>query len=73
VGIGSNLNLSGATISADPNTHTVTIKGIVVSFNAGSALFLNQTFRQPTGTYSDALEFASGDRFGTVDLTVTTR
>jgi hypothetical protein len=73
VGIGSNLNLSGATISADPSAHTVTIRGIVVTFNAGSALFLNQTFRQPAGTYSDALEFAAGDRFGTVDLTVTTR
>jgi hypothetical protein len=73
VGIGSNLDLSAATVSADPDNHTVTIKGIVVTFNGGSALFLNQTFRQPASTYNASFEFVSGDRFGTVDMTVTTR
>jgi hypothetical protein len=73
VGIGAILDPSSATVSADAHNHTVTIKGLVVRFNGGSALFLNQTFFQPASTYIGAQQFASGDLFGTVDLTVTTR
>lgn len=73
VGIGSNLNTAAATVSADPVNHTVTINGIVITINGGSALFLNQTFLQPSSTYSSSMQFVSGDLFGTVDLTVTTR
>jgi hypothetical protein len=73
VGIGFNLDLGTATVSADADNHTVTINGIVVRVNGGSALFLNQTFRQPDSIYNPAAEFASGDLYGTVDLTVTTR
>jgi hypothetical protein len=73
VGIGAILDPTNATVSADADNHTVTINGLVIRFNGGSALFLNQTFFQPQSTYIGAQQFASGDLFGTVDLTVTTR
>ena len=70
---GTDLDPAGATVSASPADHTVTIRGIVARINKGSALVLNQTFRQPTDTYSGAAEFNSGDLFGTLEITVTTR
>jgi hypothetical protein len=74
VGIGSNLYPGNATVSADPDAHTVTIKGIVIRINGAAALVLNQTFRQPEPPgYDPNFEFASGLLYGTVDLTVTTR
>jgi hypothetical protein len=73
VGIGSNLDTTHATVSANPDQHSVTVNGTLIRFNKGSALFLNQTFPQPAGTYDAGMEFASGDLFGTVNLTVTTR
>jgi hypothetical protein len=73
VGIGSNLDTTNATVSANPDTHTVSVNGTVIRFNKGSALVLNQTFPQPTSSYDASMEFVSGDLFGTVDLTVTTR
>jgi hypothetical protein len=45
----------------------------VIRFNKGSALFLRQTFPQPTSSYDASMEFVSGDLFGTMNLTVTTR
>ncbi len=69
--IGSNLNASNATVSANPDHHSVTVNGTVIRINKGSALVLNQTFAQPS--YNASMEFVSGDLFGTVDLTVTTR
>ena len=73
VGIGSNLNASNATVSANPDDHSVTVNGTVIRFNKGSALFLRQTFPQPTSSYDASMEFVSGDLFGTMNLTVTTR
>jgi hypothetical protein len=73
VGIGSNLDRNNATVSANPDQHRVTVNGTVIRFNKGSALFLNQTFPQPASTYNPSMEFVSGDLYGTVDLTVTTR
>jgi hypothetical protein len=70
---GSDLDPSNATVSADPVNHTVRITGLVVRFNGGSALYLNQTFAQPDSTYNPSMQFAAGDLFGIVDLTVTTR
>ncbi|MDQ2939656.1 MAG: hypothetical protein M3R23_03900, partial [Actinomycetota bacterium] len=69
--IGSNLNATNATVSANPDHHSVTVNGTVIRINKGSALVLNQTFAQPS--YNASMEFVSGDLFGTVDLTVTTR
>lgn len=69
--IGSNLNASNATVSANPDHHSVTVNGTVIRINKGSALVLNQTFAQPS--YNASMEFVSGDLFGTVDLTATTR
>ncbi len=73
VGVGSNLDASNASVSADPDKHTVTVAGTVIRFNGASALFLNQTFPQPLSSYDASMDFVSGDLFGTVDLTVTTR
>ncbi len=69
--IGSDLNATNATVSANPDHHSVTVNGTVIRINKGSALVLNQTFPQPS--YDASQEFVSGDLFGTVDLTVTTR
>ena len=69
--IGSNLDASNATVSANPDDHSVTVKGTVIRINKGSALVLNQTFPQPS--YNASMEFVLGDLYGTVDLTVTTR
>lgn len=71
--IGANLNMASATVSANPAAHTVTINGIVATNNAGSALFLNQTFPQPAADFDEAFQFAFGDLFATIDLAVTTR
>jgi hypothetical protein len=71
VRIGSNLDTSRATVIADPSNHTVSIQGIVVTINSATALVLNQTFLQPS--FNASMEFANGDLFGTLDLTVTTR
>ena len=72
-GIGFDLDPAASTVAADPAAHTVTVSGLVARLNKGGALFLNQTFRQPSTTFSQAYEFASGDLFGTVDLAVGTR
>lgn len=73
-GIGSNLDLSNATVSADPDAHTVTIRGIVIRINKGGALNLNSVFQQPPSIpFSPANQFAAGDLNGTADLTLTTR
>ncbi len=69
--IGSNLDASNDTVSANPDDHSVTVKGTVIRINKGSALVLNRTFPQPS--YNASMEFVSGDLYGTVDLTVTTR
>lgn len=71
VGIGSNLDTGNVTVSADPDQQTVTINGVVVRINGGSALFLNQTFMQPS--YDASMEFASGDLNGIANLLVSTR
>jgi hypothetical protein len=74
VAIGSNLFPANATVSADPDAHTVTVRGIVIRINGAAALVLNQTFRQPDPPgYDPNLEFTSGLLYGTVDLTVSTR
>jgi hypothetical protein len=73
VGIASNLDLNNATVSADPANHAVTINGVVIRINGGTALYLNQTFAQPASSYDASKEFVPGDLFGTENLSVTTR
>jgi hypothetical protein len=73
-GIGSNLDLSNATVSADPEAHSVSIRGIVIRINKGGALNLNSVFQQPpSAPFDPTLQFAAGDLTGTADLTLTTR
>jgi hypothetical protein len=72
IAIASNLDPANATVSADPVNRTLTIRGVVATINGATALILNQAFPQP-GTYDPSQDFVSGDLFGTVDLTVTTR
>ena len=73
-GIGSNLDLSNATVSADPGAHTVTIQGIVIRINKGGALNLNSVFQQsPATTFDVADQFVAGDLNGTASLSLTTR
>lgn len=73
VGFGANLDPSNATVSTDPANHTVTIHGIVIRINGATALIVNQTFLQPLASFDNAKELVSGDLFGTLSLTVTTR
>jgi hypothetical protein len=70
---GSALDLSAATVSADPGAHRITVKGIMVRQTKGAALLLNQVFPQRVGHMDGAQEFEAGDLFGVADLTVTTR
>jgi hypothetical protein len=70
---GSTLDLSAATVSADPGSHRVTVKGIMVRQTKGAALLLNQVFPQRVGHVDGAQEFDAGDVFGVADLIVTTR
>ena len=73
VGIGSNLDLSSATVSANADNHTVAIGGIVVRVNKGAALYLNQAFQQPSTTFTQSRQFAAGDLNGVMSMSLTTR
>jgi hypothetical protein len=72
IAIGQTLNMSNATVSADPNSNprTVTISGAVIANNATSTLVLNGLF--PNGG-DPAKAFADGDLFGTLNLTLEVR
>jgi hypothetical protein len=70
-GIGSNLDLSNAVITADPDTHSVRITGIVVRINKAAALNLNQVFPQPT--FDPTHQFVAGDLNATVGFDLVTR
>jgi hypothetical protein len=70
---GSDLDLSTATVSADPGADRITVKGIVIRQKKGAALLLNQVFPQRTNHVNGAQEFETGDLFGVADITVTTR
>ena len=73
VGDGSDLDLSTATVSADPEAGRITVKGIVIRQKKSAALLLNQVFPQRAGHLDGAQEFETGDLFGLANLTVTTR
>jgi hypothetical protein len=62
---------AGSTVSADPNAKTVTIDGATIRINQISADTLNQMFPNVSG--DPANDFASGDPFGTSNLTVSVR
>jgi hypothetical protein len=73
-GIGSNLDLANATVAADPEAHTVMIKGIVIRINKGGALNLNSVFQQPpSAPFNVSQQFAAGDLNATADLLLTIR
>lgn len=62
-----------ATFTADPVTHTVTSGGTVLMLNSVAAYFMNQAFPQPSGSFDPAMEFSTGDTYGTASLTLQVR
>jgi hypothetical protein len=75
-----NLDISNATVSADPAAHTVTVSGIKVTINKASALDLNQTFQQPIYNIfhqpinpDPNMELIAGDVIGVATLSATVR
>ena len=73
IAIGQVLDMSSATVSADPNANpkTVTISSAVIKNNATSTLVINGLF--PNGTTDPAKNFADGDLFGTMNLVLEVR
>jgi hypothetical protein len=71
VAIGQVLDMSAATVSADPGAKTVTINGALIRNNALSTLVLGGLF--PNASSDPAKDFADGDKFGIASLTVNTR
>jgi hypothetical protein len=69
------LDLTGATVSADPTTRKITITNAAAAFNATSALVLNGTFPcngdsgfSMTSGCTGANAFAAGDPIGTITV-----
>jgi hypothetical protein len=69
------LDLTGATVTADPATRKITITNATAAFNATAALVLNGTFPcngdqgfSMTSGCTGANAFAAGDPIGTVSV-----
>lgn len=73
VAIGQTIDLSHATVQADPNSapRTVTIQGAVIRNNSTSVQVLSLLFPNASGDPSNDL--ADGDLFGTADLLLEVR
>jgi hypothetical protein len=71
VAIGQSIDLTGATISADPTAKTVSIKGGLIKNNALSALTLSSLFPNVSG--DPTKDWADGDKFGVPTANLTTR
>jgi hypothetical protein len=67
--IGQTLDLTGATVSADPTAKTVTISGGLIKNNALTSQVLTGLFPDASGTHP----WADGDKFGIPKVTVNTR
>jgi hypothetical protein len=67
--IGQTIDLTGATVNADPTAKTVTVKGGLIKNNALTAQTLTGLFPDASGTHP----WADGDKFGIPTLSVTTR
>ena len=62
---------AGATVTANPSNHTISVNGATIKINEVSAQTLNGAFPRVSANPAD--DFASGDVFGTSNLTVTVR
>jgi hypothetical protein len=71
VAIGQVLDMSGASVSADPSAKTVTVKNALIRNNALSSLVLGGLFPNHSG--NPAKDFVDGDKFGIATLNATTR
>jgi len=69
VAIGQSLDMSAATVSADPTAKTVAINNALITNNALSATTLSSLFPDGSGTHP----FAAGDKFGFTSANLTTR
>jgi hypothetical protein len=69
IAIGQTLDLTGATVSADPTAKTVSISGGLIKNNALTSQVLTGLFPDASGTHP----WADGDKFGVPTLNVTTR
>jgi hypothetical protein len=70
IAIGQTIDPAGITVSADPNTKTVTVNGGLIRNNATATTVLNGLFPNQGPA---AQEFADGDKFGFSSVTVNTR
>ncbi|MGV1048022.1 MAG: hypothetical protein ACOYD4_05795 [Solirubrobacterales bacterium] len=70
----ADINLTGATITSDPATHTVSVQNASATLQAVTAETLNQVFiKGLEKTFGpDDVQFAAGDPLGTFSFTATT-
>jgi hypothetical protein len=75
IAIGQSIDMTKATVSADPNANpkTVTISGVVIKNNATSTLVINGLFPNASSPHDASRDFADGDLFGTMNLTLEVR
>jgi len=73
VAIGQEIDMSNATVKADPNasSRTVTIDNLVIKNNDTSSLVLNGLF--PNASTDPGKGFTAGDLFGTASMTLEVR
>ncbi len=69
----ADIDMSGATITADPATRTIAVSGAVAKLQAVSAATLNDVFNQPPPPPPPATDFVPGDSLGTFSFTVQTQ
>ena len=71
----ADISLTGATVSADPATRTVTVQNATATLGTATADRLNQLFVEPFERKREApaKHFAAGDQFGTFSFTVQTQ
>ncbi len=68
------ISLAGATITSDPAAHTVSVQNASASFEASTALVLNEVFGGPYKAMEiPHPEFAEGDPLGTFSFVATTQ
>jgi hypothetical protein len=70
----ADVNLTGATITSDPATHTISVTNATATLQAVTAETLNQVFIGPVekGTMLPQTKFAAGDPLGVFSFSVTT-
>ena len=70
----ADINLTGATITSDPSTRTVSVQNAAATLQAVTAETLNSVFIEPIERRKETRhEFAGGDPLGTFSFTAQTQ